>query len=221
MRRAALPLLAVLVALPFGLYALGLAIDAARGLRPPDSHLFAPGAPASNAALALHMAAGAVLTALVPLQLIPALRRRWPGLHRGMGRIFVGAALAAGLGGLVYIAGRGTIGGPVMDAGFALYGVLLGVAALMAIRAARARDLVRHRRWALRFFTLAMGSLLFRLHYAAWFLATGGAGSTEALTGPFDRVQVFAFYLPYLALLELWLSREKRGAAPKSDASAG
>ena len=221
MKRAILPLLASRVALPFGLYALGLGWDAVRGIYPPDSHLFLPGATASNMSFALHMLTGALLTTLIPLQLIPGLRRRCPALHRWAGRILVSAAMIASVAGLIYIAGRGTIGGPVMDAGFALYGVLLAGAATGAILAARARDFARHRRWALRFLVLAMGSLVFRIHYIAWFIATDGIGSTQDLTGPFDRVQVFAFYLPYLALLELWMRGQKSGAAPKDGAGAG
>ena len=86
------------------------------------------------------------------------------------------------------------------------------------MRAARAGDVTRHRAWALRLFVLIIGSLIFRLHYALWFLLTDGLWSTPQLDGPFDQVQYVAFYLPYLAALELWLRRRSgtpNGASPR------
>jgi hypothetical protein len=114
------------------------------------------------------------------------------------------------VGGLVFIARRGTIGGPVMDLGFALYGLCLATAAVQTIRHAWGRALERHREWALRLFVLALASWLFRLHYVVWFLITDGLGSTPDLTGPFDRVQVFAFFVPYLIGLEVYLRWRRR-----------
>lgn len=180
-----------------------------------DSYLFAPNAAVSNGALSIHMLTGAGLTCLIAVQLIAPLRRRWPGLHRWSGRVLITAALVTAIGGLVFIAMRGTIGGAWMSAGFALYGVLLAAAATQTWRYARARRFDLHRAWALRLFVLATGSWLFRVHYGLWLLATDGLGSNDTLTGPFDRVQVLAFYLPYLAGLELWLRWQNR--PPKRD----
>jgi hypothetical protein len=147
--------------------------------------------------------------ALVPLQLINRVRMRHPWLHRMTGRVIVIASILVALGGLIYIATRGTIAGPLMDLGFALYGVLMLGAAVQAIRHARAGDFERHSDWALRLFVLVMGSLIFRLHYVIWYILTDGLWSNEQLTGPFDKMQYFAFYLPYLGLLELWLRRRR------------
>jgi len=203
--RAAGPVLVLMLAWPFGLYAVDLGL---RGLTERlwiESRLFGRQTPVANGAIALHMVTGGIITILAPLQLVPALRARWPAWHRWAGRVTVAAAMAAAIGGLSYIALRGTIGGPPMSAGFALYGLLMGLAALQAVRFARAGDVRRHRNWALRLFVLAVASFLYRLHYALWEIATGGAASNDAFTGAFDRVQVFAFYLPYLALVELWI----------------
>jgi hypothetical protein len=56
---------------------------------------------------------------------------------------------------------------------------------------------------------LALSSWLYRVHYGLWFLVTGGLGSEPDFSGLFDRVQVFAFYLPYLLALEIWLRRTR------------
>lgn len=177
------------------------------------TYLDTPGRLTPNLAVFSHMILGGLILALVPLQLIAPVRVRHPWLHRITGRVIVSGSILTALGGLGYIAIRGTIAGPAMDAGFALYGTLMLVAAVQAVRLARARDIARHRAWALRLFVLVIGSLIFRLHYTLWYLVTGGAWSTPQLDGPFDQVQYVAFYLPYLALLELRLRRARPVAA--------
>ena len=179
----------------------------------PDSYLYRPGGTVGNAAMSLHMILGGVITGIVSFQLLPGIRGRWPALHRVMGRGIVVAAFLTALCGLIYIGLRGTKGGPVMDAGSILYGVLVLIASVQAFRFARARDLRMHREWALRLFVLIIASWLYRLHYALWYLTTGGLWSElPGHTGPFDLVQNFAFYLFYLALLELWFMRERNAA---------
>jgi hypothetical protein len=202
-----------MIAAPFMLHSVALG---ARGLGQDLtglSRLYHPGDRVATLAIFAHMVAGGAITLLAPLQLIPVLRWRWPGLHRALGRLIVVAGLVAGLGGLIYIARQGTIGGPLMSVGFALYGALLLLAAGQALRHARARRFDRHQEWALRLFVLAMGSWIYRVHYGIWAALTGGAGSTPAFDGPFDQVQVFAFYLPYLALLEVLIRRRRAQGA--------
>ncbi|MEM6577057.1 MAG: DUF2306 domain-containing protein [Pseudomonadota bacterium] len=174
------------------------------------SRLYSEIAPA-NLGIFAHMIAGAAITALAPLQLIPLVRRKWPAMHRRFGRIIGVAALLAGLGGLAYIALRGTVGGPHMSIAFAIYGALMIVAALQTIRHARARRFTLHQDWALRLFFLAIGSWLYRVHYGLWHLSTDGAGMHDDFTGPFDQVNLWAFYVPYLLILEVVLWRRGRG----------
>ena len=199
--------LIVLLAVPFVLHSATFGIRGLLADLSAETRLHLPGR-ASNAAISVHMVAGAVVTLAAPFQLITPLRRRFPALHRWTGRTAVAAALVAALGGLWHIAERRTIGGLNMDVGFALYGAALGLAAVQAARHARARRIPQHRAWAIRLFALAMGSLLFRVHYGVWFAATGGLGvETETLSGPFDRIQVWAFWIPYLILAEIWIGR--------------
>ena len=158
--------------------------------------------PFANPAIFGHMLAGAALTALAPLQLIPFVRRRWPRIHRASGYLIAILALLAGIGGLLYMALRPTIGGALMTFAFTVYGGLVVLAAVQTLRFARARQFVRHRNWALRLFVLAIGSWIYRVHYGLWYTVTGGLETNRAFTGLFDQVNLFAFYLPYLLILE-------------------
>lgn len=172
------------------------------------------GPTASLMALFAHMVTGALVTALSVIQLVGPIRRRWPQLHRVSGRVLAVCALLTGIGGLTYIAFSGTVGGPDMSAAFGLYGLLMCVAAIQTPRLAMRGDYARHRRWGLRLIVLGLGSWLYRLHYGLWFgitcsigAETCGMGVQSDFSGLFDRIQVWAFYLPYLAALEWYLRR--------------
>ena len=175
--------------------------------------LYEADTPVATAGIGMHFAAGGIILALGCIQLIGAVRRRWPAAHRWMGRVYVAAALLAGVGGLSFILTKGTIGGAVMDAGFGLYGVLTVLAAVQTARHARARRMDAHRAWALRLFALAIGSWLYRMDYGFWIMLTDGAGHARDFRGPFDVVMAFWFYLPNLLVAEAFI-RARRVSAP-------
>ncbi|WGH78381.1 DUF2306 domain-containing protein [Jannaschia ovalis] len=194
-------LLLILLVLPFVLYAVGRGLD----FGDPDERAasrFLSGGPAADLAIYAHMALGGALTGLAPLQLLTAGRARWRRLHRWNGRAVAVLAVLTGLGGLVYIAAQGTIGGPDMTAAFSLYGFLLLGAAVMTWRSARARA-PEHPVWAGRLVILAVASWIYRLHYGIWVTAVGEVGMAPDFSGAFDRVNVWAFFLPYLLAYEL------------------
>ncbi|MCW7541710.1 DUF2306 domain-containing protein [Aquabacterium sp. A7-Y] len=176
--------------------------------------LYEPATPAATLAIGLHFGAGGLILVLGAVQLIGALRTRYPAVHRWIGRLYASAALLAGLGGLGFIAMKGTVGGLPMDLGFSLYGALMVWAAAQAWRHARARRFELHRAWALRLFALAIGSWLYRMEYGFWMVATGGAGHTDDFTGRFDVVMAFFFYLPNLLLVEAFIRARKASAPP-------
>jgi uncharacterized membrane protein len=203
----------------FGLYILAfylLAVPAGRIAQWNEnlSGLFTPRHPLSVLAISAHFATGAILLLLGPVQLIAAVRRRWPRVHRWLGRLYVFAAALAGAGGLAFIVSRGTIGGPVMDVGFGLYGVLILLAAWQTYRLARAGRFDAHRAWSLRLFALVIGSWLYRMDYGLWLTAAHGLWHRPDFHGGFDRVMSFFFYLPNLALTELFLRTQPLRAHP-------
>lgn len=201
----------------FVVYSAGLGLRGLMSHAPGEvSRVFQNDGILANAGIALHMIAGAVLTFGAPLQDLLVVRRRWPGLHRRFGYVLFVLAVATGLGGLVYITLIGTIGGWWMSLWFAIYGGLMIWAAVNTVFYAIAKDLNRHFAWAVRLIVLAVGSWIYRMHYAIWYAATGGAASNDAFTGLFDQIQVFAFFVPYLLIAEILLRWQgaRRGPAP-------
>jgi Predicted membrane protein (DUF2306) len=177
--------------------------------------LYESDTPAATAGIGLHFAAGGIILALGCIQFISSIRSRYPAVHRWIGRVYVTAAFLAGVGGLTFIAAKGTIGGTTMDVGFGIYGVLTAAAAVQTYRHARARRLDIHRAWAMRLFALAIGSWLYRMDYGFWFLLADGAGHTKDFSGPFDQVMAFFFYVPNLLVVEA-LIRAPRSSMPPS-----
>ena len=100
-----------------------------------------------------------------------------------------------------------------MDVAFALYGLCVLVCSVQTVRFARSRDFATHREWALRIFVLAMGSWLYRMQYGVWFAVMGDTGIGENFSGPFDYFQDFAFFVPYLLGVEVYIRHQRAGRA--------
>ena len=104
----------------------------------------------------MHFLAGGIILALGPIQLFARVREWAPRFHHWTGRLCITTTFLAGVGGLLFIALEGTLGGLPMDLGFGLYGVLMIWASIETYRHGRARRINRHRAWGMRLFSLAI-----------------------------------------------------------------
>lgn len=137
----------------YALFPLGAAVDPA--MRPS----FASHAPA---AIYTHIFASAVALALGALQFIARLRDARPAVHRGLGRLYLGAGvLPGGVAGL--LVAFGAYGGPVARWGFASLAIGWLWSGAQAYRAIRSGDVVAHRRWMYRNFALTFAAVTLRL----------------------------------------------------------
>lgn len=178
-------------------------------------HGWVPGDTAANLLTGLHLVFTVLIIAGALVQLLPALRRRAPALHRWNGRVYVFSALLMASGGLVMLATRKTVGDATQHAAIALNAVLIIVFALTAWRLAATRRFDQHRRWALRLFLAVSGVWFFRIGLMAWIvLNQGPAGfDPQKFEGPFLSFLGFAQYLVPLLLLEAYL-RARDHAGP-------
>lgn len=167
--------------------------------------LYQKGYTTATTGISLHFAAGGIILVLGSIQLIEAVRVRYSTFHRWVGRIYVLSSMFAAIGGLLFIAIKGTIGGITMDIGFSLYGLLMLLTATQTYLHAAAGRIDKHRAWALRLYALAIGSWLYRMDYGFWLLLTDGLGHTDSFRGVFDRVMVFFFYIPNLLVAEIFI----------------
>ncbi|MEZ4586398.1 MAG: DUF2306 domain-containing protein [Gemmatimonadales bacterium] len=113
-------------------------------------------------ALYAHLVGGGVALGLGPWQFARGLRARALGVHRWLGRGYVAAVLAGGLGGLV-MATRSEEG-LVTHVGFGLLAVVWLASTTMAFVKIRRRDRAAHQIWMIRSFALTLAAVTLRIY---------------------------------------------------------
>jgi uncharacterized membrane protein len=168
---------------------------------------------AGNLTYLAHALAAGFIAGAGALQLMPQVRRRWPGFHRWTGRTFLATVVALSLSGFYLVWVRH--GSP--DRLNALSttangGLILGFAAL-ALRSALSRDLASHRRWAMRLYLVSNAQWFLRIGVFGWFVLNQLVGRKAGMSDPFLIFWVPGCYLVPLAVLELYL-RARDGGSP-------
>jgi uncharacterized membrane protein len=181
-----------------------------------------PGDTVGNTAVAVHLALAVIIMIGGPLQLIPAMRRRFPALHRASGRVYLVTVILTSVAGLYMVWSRGRAD-LVQRFGISLDALLIVAFALLAVRYAIAGDIRTHRRWALRLFMVVNAGWFFRIGLMQWlFLNRGPVGfDPRTFTGPFLSFLSFADYAVPLAMLEFYLQAKDRGGVSGRLAMAG
>ncbi|MFK7886425.1 MAG: DUF2306 domain-containing protein [Gammaproteobacteria bacterium] len=181
------------------------------------SHLpsgFIDGEPFGNLMSLVHVLMAALIIGGGPLQLIPAIRRRFPVFHRGLGRSYLVTAVLSAAAGLYMTWARSPIGDVFTHLGITGVGVLIIIFAGFALYHAIGRRIAQHRRWALRLFLVASAVWFFRVGLMGWTMLTGGIGiDWESFTGPFLYALGFAQYLIPLAMLEWYFYCQRHSSS--------
>ena len=133
-----------------------LSFDPARSLIP-----LQPGFRPHFAWLLVHVLASGVALAVGPFQFLPAVRRRWPALHRTMGRVYLVAVLTGGISGLVN-AVHSQQAGLAGRSGLALVGALWLYTAVMAYATIRQGRVREHAAWMIRNYALTFAGVTLR-----------------------------------------------------------
>jgi hypothetical protein len=182
---------------------------------------FVSGDTAGNAVFAAHVLLAALVTTGGLLQLVPAIRRSAPWLHRWIGRAFFAIAIVMAASGLWLTWGRHTYLSLISGIAVSLDGMLILAFSAMAWRCALRREFAAHRRWALRAFMVVNGVWFLRVGMMAWVLLSGGGlGMNDSLSGPADIVLQFGAYLVPLAVLEAYLHAQTSHAIRTKQATA-
>ncbi|MEJ5999607.1 DUF2306 domain-containing protein [Paucibacter soli] len=174
-----------------------------------------------NSVLAGHLLFTVVILVGGALQLLPALRRRAPALHRWNGRLYLLSALLLSLGGLAMVWTREGVGlgGLGQRLGISLNALLILGFAWLGWQAARARRFDAHRRWMLRLFLVVGGVWFFRIGLMLWLVVHRAPVGFDPKTfeGPFLTFLSFAQTLLPLAVLQLVLwAQASRRALPQA-----
>jgi hypothetical protein len=171
-----------------------------------------PQAPApwiASLGIGMHFFMGAILVLAWPILFSARIRTRHRLVHRWTGRIYVGAGLLAGVGGLSFILARHNGGGP--HVAFAIWGSIMMLSSVMAFIHARAKRFDLHRAWAIRLFAMVLGSWIYDLEFRAWEDLAGGIGIGPAGSpGVFDHVISYLFFVPNLLVAEFFIRNQHK-----------
>ncbi|WP_158307892.1 DUF2306 domain-containing protein [Pseudoalteromonas sp. BSi20652] len=156
--------------------------------------------PTGNSMYALHVLLAIVMIIGGSLQLIPAIRAKYAKFHRYNGRVFVILACTISLAGMYLMIARATVGNTLMHALIMFGGCMVLLASILAVQAARKRNITKHKIWAIRLYLAANGVLFFRLIIFAWFLTFGTLGiDITTFTGPTVlAVSICSYVIPLL-----------------------
>lgn len=151
------------IAVPAGLFALGaipvgfagvLLVWTISGHVPADHPRLAE----TPLPFALHAAGGMLFGLLGPLQFAPRIRNRWRGFHRASGRVFVIGGLLLAVSGLWLLALYPASAGWLLQSGRLFMSLALLVCLPLAVAAARARNIPRHRAWMIRGYAIGIAA---------------------------------------------------------------
>jgi len=145
--------------------------------------------------LPLHAGAGAVALALGPLQFWSGLRRSRPGLHRGVGMLYVIACLV------------GAIAGMVLATSSA--GLFWFALTALGFMAALDRRFPAHRAWMVRSLAMTFSAVTLRIQLG---IAFPLGYAFEDIYG----VLAFSSWIPNLIVAEIWLRLTRSQNQPAS-----
>jgi hypothetical protein len=174
---------------------------------------YVPGDVVGNTQFLGHAVLAGLVTFAGLWQLVPALRRRWPAVHRWNGRLFLSVALVVTLTGFWLVWVRGSRLGIGSDISISLNGLLILGFAVLAWRSALRRDIATHRRHALRAWLLVNGVWFLRIGIMLAGLMLTPLGVKIDYQGPVFIGVSFASWLLPLAVLELYLRAERSRSA--------
>ena len=175
-----------------------------------------------NIAIFVHLLLALVVTLAGLAQLLPAVRRAAPSVHRWIGRVYIASAFGIAFGSMYLMWVRGAVGDFSQHLGSTFNAILLVLFAVIALRHARARNLALHRQWALRLFMVMNGVWFFRLGLLLWLMIHQQpvGFDPKTFTGPFLTFLVFAQTVVPLAALELYFRAQRSDVAARKWSAA-
>jgi uncharacterized membrane protein len=204
-RRAAAVLVALLIAIVLGSFAVRLVTDIpflAAGTAP-EPEDFESRYVAHPWLAYLHIVPGVIYLLGAPLQLSYRFRSRHYTFHRRLGRVLLTAAIVSGVFAIAFGI-RFAFGGPSEAWATVVFGSWFLVSLGMAFRAIKRGEAANHRRWMIRAFAtgLAVGTIRIWL-------------GLFALTGLFDfsdsfGVAFWVAFVPHVLFAEWWIRATPR-----------
>lgn len=145
-----------------------------------------------------HLIGAPLALLLAPFQLWAGLRRRRPGVHRWLGRLYALSIVLGGVGALALV--PTFTGSAFAAAGFTGLALAWMITTGLGIWQARAGNLAAHRRWMLRSVALTFAAVTLRLMMGPLAASGWSVNDTYLITA-------WGCWVPNLIVMEWWLRR--------------
>jgi len=152
----------------------------------------------------LHLLPGIVFMLLGPFQFVPGIRRRWPLVHRCLGRVFIISGILVGISAISMAMLFPVLVNQFVTSANLVFGGVLIVALVIAFCAILRRDIARHRAWMIRAYAIGLSIATMRLMFGAVFLLSGDF--KESYLPPL----VWLTFILHIVVAELILMRKRR-----------
>lgn len=150
-----------------------------------------------------HTLGGMIATLIGPFQFLGVVRRRYPVVHRWLGRVYLACVFFSGLAGLYLSPGSyasNTFG--IAFIALALAWLYTGTRAYLSIRAG---EVAAHRRWMIRNYALTYAAVTLRVQMPL-LIVLGGLSPILAM-----NIVGWTCWVPNLIVVDAWF-RRRRGA---------
>lgn len=173
-----------------------------------------------NLAFAAHAIGAGIVAFGGALQLIPKLRNSFPRFHRINGYLYLTTVFCLAVSGfyLVWIRDPDPI--DLSGVGTSINGILILAFAYFTVRFAIKRDIVNHRKWALRLFLVSNAQWLLRVGTFSYLISGNMLGLSPAFGDPFFSLWTFGCFVLPLAMLQFYFyAKEQKNRRVKYVAS--
>lgn len=165
-----------------------------------NSGLYRRGNLPANALMVTHLTCGVLVSFAGPVQLIPAIRRRYLAVHQWTGRVYIAVGLILSSCMLFYI--------PIYrtsrrwfheDLGNFLFAAAAFVAAIQSYRYVKLGDIDNHKLWSWRLFAVFYGASWYRLYGGPMFVIDSWTGARKFLI----NLSFYLIWIPSWFVVEL------------------
>jgi hypothetical protein len=179
---------------------------------PMGSKPYLAGDISGNFAFAAHVIGSGIVAFGGALQLIPKIRSSYPKFHKINGYAYLTTVFCLAISGfyLVWIRDPDPI--ELSGIGSTINGVLILAFAYFTVRRAIGKDIVNHRKWALRLFFVSNAQWILRLGVFSYLLTGSLLGMKPAFGDPFFPVWTFGCFVFPLLILQLYFYAKEKGS---------
>lgn len=164
---------------------------------------------------ALHVVLGGVYLAVAPFQFLPQIRRRFLNYHRWAGRLLVVIGTVIGIT-ATFMAAVIPFSGWTERVLVTPFAILFSISIVNGYRHVRAHDIVRHRIWMIRAFSIGLAIGTMRLIFFPilfWLISSENISNESAATA--SIVSLSTALTLHAVSAEIWIRRDKQQQTAK------